>query len=58
MNTLFMGRDTLLCELKTIARNAVKSPSSRDQCRVVITGMGGQGKSEICLQLAHHVRQS
>jgi hypothetical protein len=56
-NTLFTGREVMLDELEDIARDAVKRPSPRDQCRVVITGMGGQGKSEICLQLAHHVRQ-
>ena len=57
-NTLFTGRDKLLSELETIARDAVTDASRQDQCRVVITGMGGQGKSEICLQVAHHVRQS
>jgi len=56
-NMLFTGRESILLDLETITRDAVKEASPREQCRVVITGMGGQGKSEICLQLAHRVRQ-
>ena len=56
-NTLFTGRDDILRELETIVRDAVKNPSLQDQCWIVISGMGGQGKSEICLQLAYRVRQ-
>ncbi|KAL8856208.1 MAG: hypothetical protein Q9178_007173 [Gyalolechia marmorata] len=56
-NPLFTGRDDIVRELETTIRNAVKGPSYIDQCSIVISGMGGQGKSEICLQLAHRVRQ-
>ncbi|MDI1493453.1 MAG: hypothetical protein OHK93_005243 [Ramalina farinacea] len=58
INTLFTGRSELLAKLEDIARGAVNDSSRHDQCRVVITGIGGQGKSEICLQLAHRVRQA
>ncbi|KAL8894569.1 MAG: hypothetical protein Q9192_004210 [Flavoplaca navasiana] len=56
-NLLFTGRDDIIRELETAIRNAVRNPSYTDQCRIVIYGMGGQGKSEICLQLAYLVRQ-
>lgn len=56
-NTLFAGRDDILRELEATVRDAVIDSSRPDQCRIVISGMGGQGKSEICLQLAHRVRQ-
>jgi Mrp family chromosome partitioning ATPase len=57
-NTLFTGRYDILHELENIARDAIKDPSRQKQCRIVISGIGGQGKSEICLQLAHRIRQS
>lgn len=56
-NTLFTGRDDILNELEATIEDAVKNTSSPGQCSIVISGMGGQGKSEICLQLAHRVRQ-
>ena len=56
-NLLFTGRDDIVCELETAIRNALKDPSYTNQCSIVIYGMGGQGKSEICLQLAYSVRQ-
>jgi Heterokaryon incompatibility protein (HET) len=55
-NPLFTGRKDLLQEIDSIIRNATKDFSSQTQCRVVLSGMGGQGKSEICLQLAHSLR--
>jgi NB-ARC domain len=58
INTLFTGRDDILCELETIVRDSVKDPVRCDPCWIVISGMGGLGKSEICLQLAHRFRQS
>jgi hypothetical protein len=57
-NTLFTGRNDILRELETIVRDYGKDPSRLEQCWIVIYGMGGQGKSEICLQLACRVRQS
>ena len=55
-NPLFTGRDEILLELEATIRDAVKEPSYPDQCSIVISGMGGQGKSEICPQLAYRVR--
>jgi hypothetical protein len=58
-NPLFTGRKDILQELDGIVRDAVKNPSNpsnRMQCCIVLSGMGGQGKSEICLQLAHSLR--
>ena len=56
VNTLFTGRLDLLQELEDIVRAAVHAPQDRDMCRIVISGIGGQGKSEICLQLARRLR--
>lgn len=55
-NPLFTGRQELLQELEGTVRDTVYCPWERDQCRMVIWGMGGQGKSEVCLQLARRLR--
>jgi hypothetical protein len=55
-NPLFTGRKELLQELDGIVRDATTNPSNQTQCCIVLSGMGGQGKSEICLQLAHSLR--
>ncbi|KIW79021.1 hypothetical protein Z517_08861 [Fonsecaea pedrosoi CBS 271.37] len=55
-NTLFVGRNDVIEELDTIIREAIKNPEPKTQCRIVISAMGGQGKSEVCLQLAQRVR--
>jgi hypothetical protein len=55
-NSLFTGREDLLLELDGIIRDAIENPLNRTQYRIVLSGMGGQGKSEICLQLAHNLR--
>ena len=56
-NPLFTGRKDLLQELNSIVRDAIQNPSNQVQCRIVLSGMGGQGKSEICLQLAYGLRR-
>lgn len=55
-NTLFTGRMEILDDLEQRVRAAVQDGSRSNQCRVAITGLGGQGKSEISLQLAQRVR--
>jgi Mrp family chromosome partitioning ATPase len=55
-NTFFTGRRDILDELQKIVQQAVADPMPSDQCRIVISGMGGQGKSELALQLANRVR--
>ncbi|KIW22420.1 uncharacterized protein PV07_12307 [Cladophialophora immunda] len=47
----------ILAELEVIVREAVEDLSPSRQCRIVISGIDGQGKSEICLQLARCTRQ-
>ena len=56
-NPLFTGRADILQELDSVVRDTVYSYTRQSQCRIVITGIGGQGKSESCLQLAHRLRQ-
>ena len=55
-NMLFTGRDDTIRKLENGVRNAAGDHSRQDQYRIVISGMGGQGKSEICLQLAYRMR--
>ena len=55
-NPLFTGRGELLRGLDSQIRRAVGSLLRPEQCRIVVTGLGGQGKSEICLQLASRLR--
>jgi len=56
VNSLFTGRTELL---ETIEKALLsQSSGNKNTQRIfVITGMGGQGKSEICLQVANFVRE-
>ncbi|KAL8957878.1 MAG: hypothetical protein Q9193_004959 [Seirophora villosa] len=56
-NPQFTGRDGILRDLEATIQKALRDTSGSNQCRIVISGVGGQGKSEICLQLANRVRQ-
>jgi phage/plasmid-associated DNA primase len=54
-NDLFTGRGELLLRIrKAVLYDRTSSPDT--QKRFVITGLGGQGKSEICLQVANQMR--
>ena len=54
VNTRFTGRTEILQRIES----ALTQPaSSKQQRRFVITGIGGQGKSEICLKIADQVRE-
>jgi hypothetical protein len=55
-NTLFTGREDTLDGLEATVRASVQLSRPTIQYRMVISGIGGQGKSEICLQLAQRVR--
>ena len=54
VNNLFTGRTETITKIMTSISN---SRHMRQQHRFIITGMGGQGKSEICLQIANKIRQ-
>ncbi|KAK5051501.1 hypothetical protein LTR84_003153 [Exophiala bonariae] len=54
-NALFTGRDDILEELEACVQSALNGPHPSQQSRSLIFGIGGQGKSEICLQLVQHV---
>jgi len=47
----------MLSKMEETIRLSVAEVDQRKRCCIVITGMGGQGKSEVCLQLANRVRQ-
>ncbi|OQV00177.1 NB-ARC domain-containing protein [Cladophialophora immunda] len=53
-NPLFTGRVEVLEKIE----RAIMQRDESKQKRFVITGMGGQGKSEICLRIADQVRKA
>lgn len=56
VNDLFTGRGELLLRIQeAIYFESTSTPDK--QKRFVITGMGGQGKSEICLKVASQMRE-
>ncbi|KFY82785.1 hypothetical protein V498_08453 [Pseudogymnoascus sp. VKM F-4517 (FW-2822)] len=56
VNNLFTGRIELLRRMKKALSNIDTSPT--DERKIfVITGLGGQGKSEICLKVASLMRE-
>jgi hypothetical protein len=56
VNNLFTGRTELLGRLKD-ALHGDRTSCTEEQKRFIITGLGGQGKSEICLNIASQMRQ-
>jgi hypothetical protein len=54
VNTLFTGRTDIL---QRIESDLTTTTDLGQQRRFVITGIGGQGKSEICLKVADLVRE-
>lgn len=56
INNLFTGRTESLRRVQKALRNdqAIHSDTQR---RFVITGLGGQGKSELCLKVASLMRE-
>lgn len=56
INSLFTGRSELVDRI----RNALSPDQNllvQEQRRFVITGMGGQGKSEVCLKVVYLMQQ-
>ncbi|KAL5324993.1 hypothetical protein ACEPPN_006115 [Leptodophora sp. 'Broadleaf-Isolate-01'] len=56
VNSLFTGRSDLLSRMQR-ALQSERISVVQKQRRFVITGLGGQGKSEICLQVASLMKQ-
>ncbi|KAF2224653.1 nucleoside phosphorylase domain-containing protein [Elsinoe ampelina] len=52
----FVGRTDILREIEDKLTGV--GTGSDSQCRIVITGQGGQGKSELCLQIANKLKDS
>jgi tetratricopeptide (TPR) repeat protein len=57
VNHLFTGREGILSKIEEILQRSFEETDVFFQRRFVITGMGGQGKSEICLKIANTMRQ-
>lgn len=47
-NPLLMGREDVLRDFASIIRDALANPRFQDLCRIVVTEMGRQHKSQIC----------
>ena len=56
VNKLFTGRAELLLRIQK-ALESDHTSTADEQRRFVITGIGGQGKSEICLKVADLMRE-
>ncbi|KAH9207726.1 hypothetical protein DL95DRAFT_415366 [Leptodontidium sp. 2 PMI_412] len=56
INSLFIGRSDILFRIQKALQSQSISVVQK-QRRFVITGLGGQGKSEICLQIASLMKQ-
>jgi phage/plasmid-associated DNA primase len=56
MNNLFTGRTELLDRIQN-ALLGDRTSYAETQKTFVITGLGGQGKSEVCLKLANLVQE-
>jgi putative protein kinase ArgK-like GTPase of G3E family len=54
-NSLFTGRSELIARILNAIRN--DDLDTTKQKRLVITGIGGIGKSEVCLRIANDMRQ-
>lgn len=55
VNSLFTGRSELISRIQSAFRGD-QEPGTIEQKRLVITGMGGLGKSEVCLKVASLMR--
>ena len=56
VNSLFTGRAELLARIQQALHVEITYKSAK-QRRFVITGLGGQGKSEVCLQVASYMQE-
>jgi tetratricopeptide (TPR) repeat protein len=56
VNSLFTGRSKLVDRMQTALRNGDGDAGTTKQKRLVITGIGGMGKSEVCLKVADLMR--
>jgi primosomal protein N' len=56
VNDMFTGRVELLARIQQALYVDITSKPAK-QRRFVITGLGGQGKSEVCLQVASIMKE-
>ena len=55
VSTIFTGRQEILREVEDAI---LHSSCHEQQKRYIITGLGGLGKSELCLKIANDLRES
>ncbi|KAF2227631.1 hypothetical protein BDZ85DRAFT_5695 [Elsinoe ampelina] len=57
-SAIFTGREDVVSSIISILRDHLRESFPSSPCRVLLYGMAGIGKSEICLQIANKLRQS
>lgn len=56
VNDNFTGQTEVLAKIKDAIQNNYWATGAKQQQRFFITGIGGQGKSEVCLKIADMIR--
>jgi adenylylsulfate kinase-like enzyme len=57
VNSLFTGRSEVVERMQTALREDVSDTTKQQRVVIVITGIGGMGKSEVCLKVADLMRE-
>ena len=56
LNSFFTGRQKILETIEKAILDNLKTGDASQPRGYVVTGMGGQGKSELCLKVVHDLR--
>jgi hypothetical protein len=57
VNSLFTGRSEVIERMQSALRDNGSDTTKQQRVVIIITGMGGMGKSEVCLKVADLVRE-
>jgi signal recognition particle GTPase len=57
VNSLFTGRSEVVERMQSALRNRRSDTTKQQRVVIVITGIGGMGKSEVCLKVADLMRE-
>jgi signal recognition particle GTPase len=57
VNSLFTGRSEVIERIQSALRDNGSDTTKQQRVVIVITGIGGMGKSEMCLKIADLMRE-
>jgi adenylylsulfate kinase-like enzyme len=57
VNSLFTGRSAVVERIQSALRDHGSDTTKQQRVVIVITGIGGMGKSEVCLRVADLMRE-